>query len=83
MLVIENGWRIREERTVPEIGAAPIEDVNGFSETVGRVLRSNRPLEIKAEGAGRLVLPVDDNNVGKASVRSSDLWGDGIGQLSR
>jgi len=50
--VLEDMWGIGEEATVPEIGAAAVEDV----EVV--------PVEVKAEGAGAFVFAVDDDDVG-------------------
>jgi hypothetical protein len=50
--VLEDGWGVGEEGSVPEVGAAAVEDVEVAA------------LEVEAEGAGALVLAVDDDEVG-------------------
>ena len=56
-VVFEDVWGVGEERTVPEVGAAAVEDVQGLGSKAGA-------LEIEAEGAGGFVFAVDDDQVG-------------------
>lgn len=44
-VVFEDRWGVGEEGSVPEVGAASVEDVDGLAAGVGAV-------EVEAEGAG-------------------------------
>ena len=70
-VVLEDGWGVGEEAAVPEVGAAAVEDVDGFGVGAGA-------LEVEAEGAGGFVFAVDDDDVGGLEDRF-----DGGGELAR
>ena len=57
--VFEDAWGVGKEAAVPEVGAASVEDVEGFGFRVGAA-------EVEAKGAGGFVLAVDDDEVGRA-----------------
>ena len=69
-------WGVGEEAAVPEIGAAAVEDVDGFA--VGGADFGAGAFEIEAEGACGLVFAVDDDEVG-----GFEAGGDGGGKLAR
>ena len=70
-VVFEDVGGVGEEGAVPEVGAAAVEDVQGLGSEAGA-------LEIEPEGAGALVLAVDDDE-----VVGFQLWRDGGGELLR
>lgn len=69
-VVLEDGWGVGEEAAVPEIGAAAVEDVDGFGAGAGA-------LEVEAERAGGFVFSVDDDD-----VAGTENGFDGGGQLT-
>ena len=57
-VVLEDWWGVGKEAAVPEIRAAAVEDMKGFGPGTGAV-------EVEAEGAGRFVFAVDDDDVAR------------------